>query len=220
MLKQNQNENVVRFRLPFAAIGKESVRGAGRRFYTPTKTRNFMKNVSLHAAKSLGNRVIKSPVSLLIWAVFERPKYLCKVYKRTNKPKYATQYLMHTSKPDADNIIKAIKDSLKNWIPDDSVVYLDLCEKNWGRLLPTIGGFIPEKSFIDVCILIDEPDEPFNRKTWRIARDAPPMHFAHGKCISINKVSHDHINAPTDYMITTPLDDLVPDGRPVDVIDS
>ena len=141
------------FELPFEAKGKRSVMGSKGIFYTDSKTRKFMKDVAFIASGALGNAYIKSPVTLRICAIFKRPKYLQKVYVRSGKPKHSPGYLPHTAKPDTDNITKGIKDALKRWIPEDSVVWDEHCMKLYGRLIKDNSGqWVPEESKVLVSI--------------------------------------------------------------------
>lgn len=59
-----------------------------------------------------GLRQVEGPVSLVVAGVWERTKELAKVYKRTGKPKHPPGLLPRTSKPDCDNIAKAVADAL------------------------------------------------------------------------------------------------------------
>lgn len=70
-----------------------------------------------------GNAVqFQGPVQLVVVAVMPRPAELCKVSKRTGEPLKDRSARWHTSRPDADNIVKGIQDALKDWWGDDCQV--------------------------------------------------------------------------------------------------
>lgn len=115
-----------------------------------------MLDVAACAAPHFDN-VISDPVSLKIWAVFERPKYMCKVYKKNNQPSFSPTWLRHTAKPDADNIAKSICDGLKTWLDDRLIFKLEV-EKNYGRLIKDENGLWhaePSSTAIQLMIVRD-----------------------------------------------------------------
>ncbi len=62
------------------------------------------------------------PVEVRILAVFPRPAALCQFSKRDGKPLQPPGRRWHTSRPDKDNVEKAVLDALKDWWIDDSQV--------------------------------------------------------------------------------------------------
>lgn len=100
----------------------------GRMFasnYTPKNdpVNAFKAAIQLAAADVLGGPPTDSPVVVTLTCVMPRPKG--KVWKTKPMPRYP-----HTSKPDAENIGKAVLDALTGlaW-RDDSQVYSLLIEK-------------------------------------------------------------------------------------------
>ena len=67
--------------------------------------------------------VITGPVMVRIMAVMPRPKGMATVSKRTGLPLHEALRYPHTSRPDSDNLAKAILDSLKSWWRDDAQVW-------------------------------------------------------------------------------------------------
>jgi Holliday junction resolvase RusA-like endonuclease len=79
-------------------------------------------------AHQLPSYQLDFPVRIDISAVFPRPKYMCKVFKRTGRPKYAPGLLPFPKKPDWDNVVKSVQDSLKAHWTDDQLV-------TWGEVI-------------------------------------------------------------------------------------
>ena len=120
------------FEIKEKAIGKERPRYSARthRMYTPTKTSSFEEKVQW-AFKSKYN--IKSepsikPFKAKIIAIFKPAESLSK--KKKEELLFKIKY---TKKPDADNIAKAILDSLNGLVyKDDSQVSALLVLKDYG----------------------------------------------------------------------------------------
>jgi Holliday junction resolvase RusA-like endonuclease len=101
--------------------------GGRARMYTPQKTVAFEAAV-LKAGKPFLLAPIEGPVRLRIVAYFEMPRS----WSKRKKAQMDGQY--HTQKPDADNVMKAVKDAL------DEVAWNDDCQvadvravKRWSR---------------------------------------------------------------------------------------
>lgn len=77
------------------------------------------------AARAAGVRQATGPVSIIIDAVFARPK--SHMNKSGVKPKAPA-----LPRPDVDNISKGVLDALKSVMGDDSNVGRLLVEKTWG----------------------------------------------------------------------------------------
>lgn len=73
--------------------------------------------------------VIDCPVRVEVTAVMPRPQSLCQVSKRTGEPLQPPSRRWHTSKPDLDNVVKAVLDALRDWWRDDCIVVLIVAAK-------------------------------------------------------------------------------------------
>ena len=99
--------------------------------YDPKEAKNWKATAQGHM---LGARFpsgslegcLEGPVELRILAVFTCPK-------SDHRKREPLGRRWHTKKPDADNVLKAVKDSAKGvlWL-DDSQVCLESCEKHIG----------------------------------------------------------------------------------------
>ena len=150
---------IIGFKLPFKALGKGSVRASNGRFFIDSNSRNYMSAVASIAAKHI-HSVIDQPCSVRVFAVFQRPKYACKVRKRDNVPTHGTTWLKYSAKPDSDNIAKALLDALSPFMSDDSIVQHLQVEKVYSRLLKGADDvWRPEPSSVYVQIAYAEKDE-------------------------------------------------------------
>ena len=92
-------------------------RGAHAGVYTPGSA-DYWKTLVVEAGRSVRpSEPISGPVRVDLWFYFKRPKRLC----RKKDPACA---LPHTSKPDRDNLEKAVLDCLTQdgWWHDDAQV--------------------------------------------------------------------------------------------------
>ena len=94
--------------------GKGRPRFGQGRTYTPKKTLEYEKLVAL-AAHQAGLEFTLAPVSIRITAIHKRPK-------RLKRRKDSRSRIIKTTKPDIDNIVKAVLDGLKGCF-DDKQVY-------------------------------------------------------------------------------------------------
>lgn len=119
------------FEIPEKAIGKERPRkGKNNKFYTPQKTRNFEEKVkwAFTGKYNIATELSEKPFKAKITAVFEPPKSLS-----NKKKEELIDKIDYTKKPDADNIAKAILDSLNGLVyKDDSQVSELLVQKDYG----------------------------------------------------------------------------------------
>lgn len=126
---------MVRFTIPGKPFAKErpkAVAVAGRaRVYTPAATVSFESKVA-QIARPAFSVPFEGPVLLRVVAVFEIPKSWTKARKAGADGAY------HIQKPDADNLLKAIKDGLNRiaWA-DDCQVADERCVKRWGARAET-----------------------------------------------------------------------------------
>ena len=124
--------NAVRFEIPGIPVAKGRARvttiGGHARAYTPAKTVAYESTVALFARQAMGAaEPIPGPVAVLIVATWPIPPSWPK--KRREAAKWKA------SKPDADNVAKAIGDACNGivWADDSQVVDLR-CVKLYGAL--------------------------------------------------------------------------------------
>jgi len=90
-------------------------RGNFVRMYTPARTVDFEQAVNDAAIDAIGPMSIDFPVRVDILAVFKRPK-------RLSRKKDPQGMLWKSSRPDSDNVRKAVLDALSSILKDDSLV--------------------------------------------------------------------------------------------------
>lgn len=122
----------VEFTIQTDPVAKARARaGAGGRFYTPKKTSNYESIVALHAKQAMKWRAhIDSACVLNL--VFHMP--IPKSWSQKKRAQAIGGEIRHTSKPDLDNLIKAIKDGLNGivWVDDAQVVRV-VAEKKYSE---------------------------------------------------------------------------------------
>lgn len=111
---------MIRFTVPGKPIGKgrarATLRGGKARLYTPGKTVAYEGLIALAGQAAMADAVpFAGAVTVNVIAVFEIP---ASWPKRRKEAAY-----WHTSKPDADNIAKALGDGLNGvcWLDDSQV---------------------------------------------------------------------------------------------------
>lgn len=111
---------LLQFTVPGVPQGKgrpRFVRATGRT-YTPTKTASYEAVIRSYAHEAMllaGYKPFEGPVRLTVQAVFPKAASWSK--------KKAAETFWHTSKPDADNLLKALSDSMNAVVfRDDSQV--------------------------------------------------------------------------------------------------
>lgn len=94
------------------------------RTYTDKKTRLFEAQVSALSSPYRPPAVIDVPVEVTIRAFFKRPQALCRVSKRTGKllGGHSEEPIWMHTRPDVDNVAKAVLDGMQAWWLDDSLV--------------------------------------------------------------------------------------------------
>jgi Holliday junction resolvase RusA-like endonuclease len=125
---------IVRFTVPGQPVAKGrprmTVRGGHARAYTPAKTVAYEGLIALAAQDAMAGRdLIEGPVHLVITASFLiPPSWSAKKRAAAN-----SGMLWHTSKPDGDNIAKAVGDGLNGVVfADDSQVAICKISKQYG----------------------------------------------------------------------------------------
>ena len=107
---------------------RATARGGFARMYTPANTRAYENKIALcYSADNIGVKPIEAGrvIRLTVLAVFDQPASWSK------KRKADTHY--HTSKPDADNILKAVCDGLNGiaWADDSQVAIVAMTKEYW-----------------------------------------------------------------------------------------
>lgn len=126
----------VQFTVPGTPIakGRPRISTAGKfpRAYTPERTVKYENLVRLVAAETMaecGQALFDGPVCVEITALFP----IAQSWSRVKREAAACGLLSHTSRPDADNIAKAITDSCNGIVwNDDSQVARLAVEKRYG----------------------------------------------------------------------------------------
>jgi Holliday junction resolvase RusA-like endonuclease len=104
-------------------------RGARAAVYDPGTAEGWKGDVARACAELEGQR-IHVPLSVTLTFYMPRPKGH---YRTNGQLKPAAPVFMHTGKPDADNLAKAVLDALTNigaWLDDDQVCEL-VIRKYW-----------------------------------------------------------------------------------------
>lgn len=139
----------ITFNIPGKPFGKQrpraTARGGFARVYTPQETVSFERQVGV-IARQLFDHPITGPVRIAVIATFAPAASWSKrkVAALVGQP--------HTQKPDSDNIVKAIKDSLNRiaWV-DDSQVAEMFVSKVWGQTNQTLVTIGPMGRETGIC---------------------------------------------------------------------
>lgn len=121
-----------KFEIKERAIGKQRPRYSSKlgRMYTPTATRSFEEKIkwSFMQKYNIATELSTKPFKATITAIFEPANSLSK-----KKKSELLSNVIFTKKPDADNIAKAILDSLNGLAyKDDSQVCRLTVQKDYG----------------------------------------------------------------------------------------
>jgi len=125
---------------------RTTLRGKKHISYTPKKTADYEKIVSAYAKKAMGSiKPFSSGVLLCVLFNFETPKS----WTVQKKQDALDGQSLHTSKPDVDNLLKAVKDALnKIAYEDDSLVSVVFAAKQYS-LKPGVFILVEEINDID-----------------------------------------------------------------------
>lgn len=128
------------FTVPGVPIGKGRPRVTSHGTYTPQKTRDYEQKVRLcWKTQCPGMAFGKEPLMVSICAYFPVPKSASKRRREAMEGTY------HISRPDCDNIAKAILDSLNGLaFPDDSTVQFSHVRKIYTNGAPRVEVTISE----------------------------------------------------------------------------
>ena len=124
-----------RFTVPGDPVPKARARAhqkaQGICHYTPKTTKQFEKAVRTMAMQfSRAKPEKRTPIRLHLIAVFTRPKYMM-------GSKYDDGLIEHVVRPDLDNVLKAVKDSLNGLLYDDDGQVCQIrCEAYWAEKTP------------------------------------------------------------------------------------
>ena len=130
----------IKFTVPGVPVGKGRPRVTAHGTYTPQKTRDYEQKVRL-CWKAQSGVSFASGVPLLasIVAYFPVPK------SASRRRQEALEGTFHISRPDSDNVAKAILDSLNGLAyPDDAAVQIDRSWKIRTNGAPRVEVFIRE----------------------------------------------------------------------------
>lgn len=131
----------IKFTVPGAPVGKGRPRFTRAvHAYTPDKTAAYEKHVQSCWRTQSGQGFAGGiPLKASVMAYFPIPKGTSK------KKAEAMEGTFHLSRPDADNLAKAILDALNGHAyPDDSAVQIDRCWKIYTNGLPRVEVEIKE----------------------------------------------------------------------------
>lgn len=130
----------IKFTVPGAPVGKGRPRVTRNGTFTPQKTRQYQQLVQ-RCWETQSGQGFSGGIPLLasITAYFPIPKSTSK------KKAAAMEGAFHRSRPDADNVAKAILDALNGHAyPDDSAVQIDRCYKLYTNAAPRVEVIIRE----------------------------------------------------------------------------
>ena len=136
-----ENNMEIKFTVPGVPVGKGRPRFTRTgHAYTPEKTAAYEEKVRLCWKTQTGSGFAGGvPLKASIIAYFPIPKSASK------KKAAAMDGTFHTSRPDADNVAKAILDALNGYLyPDDSAVQIDRCWKVYTNGAPRVEVEIKE----------------------------------------------------------------------------
>lgn len=142
---------MITFIVPGKPVGKGRPRAAARgkhiTLYTPQKTANYESTVALAANQAMaGNPLITGPVEALMTIVLPVPVS----WSKRKQADALAGTVMPTSKPDMDNVVKAIFDAINGivWTDDVQVVGLRV-RKVYGaipRVQVTVSPYVSQTS--------------------------------------------------------------------------
>lgn len=109
----------IEFSVPGKPFGKQRprvvTRGGFARAYTPKETVNYENLVRKKYSETVGNLKLEGPIKADIEGVFPIPKSATKKQKQLMEQ----GRILHTKKPDCDNIAKSVLDALNDIAYDD-----------------------------------------------------------------------------------------------------
>ena len=126
---------MIRLIIPCIPVAKGRPRLSKWGTYTPKKTKDYEAYVQSLWVKQYGNaEPSQKPIGAVITFFFEPPKSYTKTMR-----KRVLEELWHVKKPDIDNLIKAVTDSINGlaYVDDSQIVVLTV-EKRYGEESRTV----------------------------------------------------------------------------------
>lgn len=122
--------NAIQFTVLGKAIGKPRARVTRNGTFTPQKGKDYERAVATYAKQAMKfSPPLASPVEVAVVVCFAPEKS----WPAWKKAQALAGELAHTSKPDLDNIIKALKDAMNGIVyVDDSQVITLIARKRYG----------------------------------------------------------------------------------------
>lgn len=109
--------------IPGKPHGKGSPRFNGQHAYTPIETRNYERGIGYLARSEMrGRPIIEGPVHLDLRAVFQIPKR----WPPAKKAQAITGAIRPLTKPDTDNIVKALLDGMNGIVFRDDMQVVEV----------------------------------------------------------------------------------------------
>lgn len=135
----------VAFNVPGKPVGKgrprAARRGKGITLYTPEKTATYESTVALFASQAMAGRpLISGPVDVVMRVVLPIPASWS-----IRKKDHATDgIVMPTTKPDMDNVVKAIFDAINGVVWNDDTQVVDLLVRKRYGLTPCVSVIVSQ----------------------------------------------------------------------------
>ena len=125
--------NRIYFQIPGQPVPWARARTKGTVHFTPKKQRLEKGAIQYHAKAAMGNKPLFSgPLHLAVQFVYSHPKSWTEAKKRKPESRWKT------SRPDADNLLKLVKDALNGVVyHDDAQVTFTEVRKLYGEMTGT-----------------------------------------------------------------------------------
>ncbi len=143
---REENHGRVRFSVPGEAVQKDRPRFFKRQIYTPLKTKAFQFQVGLYAAQAMqGRQPWQCPMELCV-KFYRSP---ADSWSRRRRQAAIEQAVVPVSKPDIDNLAKAVMDALNGIVYlDDAQVYRLDALQLYGHESKTVVQVIPRPDLV------------------------------------------------------------------------
>lgn len=122
---------MIRIFVPGQPQGKGRARFGNGRTYTPAKTVAYEGLIALAGEEAMRTRdLVEGPVYITVTAFFSIPKS----WSKKRKERASSGLEWHASKPDGDNVLKAVGDGLNGIVwKDDSQIALAKIVKQYAE---------------------------------------------------------------------------------------